>query len=302
MERIAFGAARTRAETLTALPRAWFVRGMADAPLVTVVTPSYNYGRYLAACLASVRAQTHPRIEHLVLDACSNDATPEVLSSFAGTYALRSFFEKDGGQSDALNKGFARAKGDVLCWLNADDYWAHERVVEQALERLSRGFDVVTGSGFQVDGDGRRLRGHAHAAENVVREVRYHCTFFQPATFWRRAVHRPLRDDLHYVFDWQLWLDFVQGGAHILAVPDEWAAYRMHGTNKSAVDPAKRRKEVAAVLARQFGSRSPQALWADAVYQGFRASEAVGSEALKRMVLRANAAMYFLTRRRVVSS
>ena len=271
-------------------------------PLVTVVTPSYNYGRYLAACLASVRAQTYPRIEHLVLDACSTDDTAQVLKRFEGTSGLRTFFEKDRGQSDALNKGFARANGDILCWLNADDYWVHEHVVEEAVAALSRGFDVVTGSGFQVDGDGKRLRGHAHAAENVVREVRYHCTFFQPATFWKRAVHRPLRDDLHYVFDWRLWLDFIEGGARILAVADEWAAYRMHGTNKSAVDPAKRRKEVARILAAQFGRASPQALWAEAVHQGFRASEAVGSDALKRMVLRANAAMYFLTRRRVVSS
>jgi hypothetical protein len=135
-----------------------------------------------------------------------------------------------------------------------------------------------------------------------VSELPSHCTVLQPATFWKRSAHRALRMDLQYVFDWQLWLDMLGGGARFEAVPDEWAAYRMHGTNKSAVDPAVRRREVAELLARQWGRYSPQHLWSQAVYQGFRAAEALHSDGLKRMVLRANGAMYLVSGRRIVSS
>ena len=79
-------------------------------PLVTVVTPSFNYARYLGECLASVRAQTYSRLEHLVLDACSTDASAEVARSFAGTYPLRVFVEKDGGQADGLGVGGLRVR------------------------------------------------------------------------------------------------------------------------------------------------------------------------------------------------
>src|SRR5260221_13764077 len=120
---------------------------MNEQPLVTIVTPSFNYGRYLGDCLASVRSQRYPRVEHILMDACSTDSTADSIRRFAGTYPLQVFVEKDGGQADALNKGFARATGGVFCWLNADDYWLHENVLAEAVEALDGGADVVTASG-----------------------------------------------------------------------------------------------------------------------------------------------------------
>jgi glycosyltransferase involved in cell wall biosynthesis len=272
-----------------------------ERPLVSVVTPSFNYARYLGACLASVRAQAYPRLEHLVLDACSTDGSADVIRSFAGTYALAAAFEEDSGQADAINKGFARARGDVLCWLNADDFWLHERVVDEAVAALEGGADVVTATGCLVDGEGRRLRRWLVEPDRIVPELRYYDTVLQPATFWRRSVHRDLRTDLHYAFDWRLWLDLFRAGARFQVIDREWAAYRMHAVNKTSADPAARRLEVADILAASCGRRSVQHLWARGVYGGYRLADALGSGATRRAVQLANIAMYKLTRRRVFS-
>lgn len=270
-------------------------------PLVTVVTPSHNYGRFLGACLESVRAQTYPRIEHLVMDACSTDDTPAVLRRFERTYELVIHVERDRGQADALNKGFALSRGDVLCWLNADDYWLHPTVVERAVELLSTApeLGLVTATGRVVDESGAL---GARIPLLPVAELRYHDTILQPATFWRRWVHQPLRDDLHFTFDWRFFLDLTAAGARARSVDEEWAAYRMHGVNKTAADPARRRREVADLLEAEWGRWSAQHLWARAIAAGYAASEATGISALKSCCSFANTAMGRLTGRRVFSS
>lgn len=271
-------------------------------PRVTVVTPSYNYARFLAACLSSVRGQTYPHLEHVIVDAGSTDGSADVMRSFVGSYDLHILAGKDRGQADALNKGFARARGEVLCWLNADDFWLHAHVVEEAVAALwGKEFDVVTATGSLVDAEARRLRRWQVQSSWVLPELRSHDTILQPATFWRRRVHRELRTDLHYVFDWRLWLDMHHAGARFTVVDREWAAYRIHDANKTASDPAARRGEVAQILATEWGRASLQHLWARGVYLSYRLADALGSPAARRPVQLANIAMYRLTRRRVFS-
>jgi glycosyltransferase involved in cell wall biosynthesis len=272
-----------------------------EQPLVSVVTPSYNYARYLGRCLESVRSQSYGRIEHLVLDACSTDDSRAVIESFLGRYEMRAWFEKDRGQADALNKGFERARGEILCWLNADDYWLHDRVVERAVAALEGGADVVAATGTFVDEEGSATGPFLVDPAVMLPELRYYDTLLQPATFWRRSVHRPLHTDLHYAFDWQLWLEMRRGGARFAIRDEEWAAYRMHGVNKTAVDPARRKAEVARVLREELGARSPQCLWADLVSAAYSVAERRGSTHLKTVVRAANNALKILTRRRVFS-
>lgn len=276
---------------------------MAEPPLVSIVTPSFNYGRFLGDCLESVGAQTHPRIEHLVLDALSTDESGEVIRSFAARRPIAAFFETDRGQADALNKGFARARGEVLAWLNADDYYLHAGVVAEVVEIFARHpeVDVVTGAGTYVDERGRPTRAIRPRPERTVRELAYYDTFLQPATFWRRRVHRRLDDRLRYAFDWKLFLEQVRAGATVHVAPNAWAAYRLHGVNKSAADPAARRLEIAEILREVHGPGSPQHLWALAVHRAFAVAEARRLAPLKRAALLANAAVFHLSRRRVVS-
>lgn len=270
-------------------------------PLVTVLTPSYNYGSFLGQCLESVRRQTYPNIEHIILDARSTDESSSVIDDFIGTYRMRAIIEKDSGQVDALNRGFAIAQGDVFCWLNADDFWLHEWVVEEAILALSVGVDVVSAGGKYVDERARPLSKIAVPDGVLQSLLRYYDPILQPATFWRRRVHQHLRVDFRYAFDWALFLDIAARGARFSVIDREWAAYRLHNANKSFDDSARRRAEVAQVLRSQWGVWSPQYVWASSVFWGYRVAESLHSPRLRSGVKRANDAMGRLTRQRVWS-
>lgn len=272
-------------------------------PVVSVVTPSLNQGAFIGDCIGSVRAQSYPRVQHLVLDACSTDETRRVLDGYASTYDLRATYEPDDGQADALNKGFARANGDVFCWLNADDYWLSPSVVEEAVAALEAGADVVTAGGVFVDEFGRELNPiPASAVATIRRELRMYDMILQPATFWRRSVHRPLDARLRFTFDWVLFLEMLGAGARLVSLPRTWAAYRWHASAKTTSDPAARKAELAAVLRAHCGPRSPQYLWASVIHAGYAAAERLDSRVLKRSFHWANYAVSALTRKRVSAS
>ena len=99
---------------------------MPSSPLISVITPSYMQGKFIDACIGSVKRQSYDNIEHLIFDAQSSDTTDSVVKSHLGTYNLQYFSEPDTGQANALNKGLDRAKGDIVCWLNSDDLF-HKR-------------------------------------------------------------------------------------------------------------------------------------------------------------------------------
>src|SRR5688572_23602687 len=99
--------------------------------LVSILTPSYNYAQFIGDCLLSVTNQTHPNIEHIVVDDASTDGTVDVLRD-TGT-SVRWVSEPDRGQSHALNKALAMSEGEIIGWLNADDAYADTRAVERAV-------------------------------------------------------------------------------------------------------------------------------------------------------------------------
>jgi glycosyltransferase involved in cell wall biosynthesis len=123
------------------------------APLVSIVTPSYNQGQFIETTLLSIKNQDYPKLEHIVVDGCSSDNTIEILKRYEREYNLKWIAERDKGQSDAINKGFKAAKGDIIGWLNSDDAYFDKHAVSYVANEFQRlpEVDVIYGNGVCID-------------------------------------------------------------------------------------------------------------------------------------------------------
>ncbi len=175
-------------------------------PLVTVVTPCYNAARFISETIESVRDQDYPRIEHIIFDGGSTDGTLDILARYAH---LDWTSEPDRGQSHALNKGFKKARGEIIGWLNADDAYqpgAIRSVVYALCENLD--VDLIYGDLQIIDQDGGL--GIVRRAQPFNYETFFAASYIpQPTVFMRRKVIEILGgvdERLHYVMDREFWL------------------------------------------------------------------------------------------------
>jgi glycosyltransferase involved in cell wall biosynthesis len=199
-------------------------------PLVSIVTPSYNQGRFIARTLASVRDQTYAPIEHIVVDGGSTDETIDALRAHEGGGDLRWTSEPDGGMYDALNKGFAGARGEVVAYLNSDDVylpWAVETAVEALM--ADDGAGLVYGDALHVVEPDRQVRAYLQPPFRRA-YLEYIGSFAQPATFWRRSVWEaagPFDPSLRIVGDLDFFLRATRS-ARVARVDEILAVMRIH--------------------------------------------------------------------------
>lgn len=221
-------------------------------PRVTLVTPSYNAADYLRAAIDSVLAQDYPDIEYLVMDGGSMDGTVELLTSYGER--IRWVSEKDGGQSDAIARGFERTSGEILGWLNADDL-LKPGAVRAAVEALRANPQaaLVYGRADFIDAKGRYL-----APCTVVepysrrRLLHYGDYIIQPAAFFTRQAYTAvggLDNSLNWAMDWDLWLRLAREHDFVF-IEKELASYRWLGSNKTAEGGFARLDEVEKVARR----------------------------------------------------
>ncbi|QTN32189.1 glycosyltransferase [Akkermansiaceae bacterium] len=200
----------------------------------TIVTPSLNYGRFLGECLESVAAQGGVTLEHLVIDGGSTDDSAAVAAAFPHATWRQ---EADEGMSDAINKGFARAQGDWVMWLNADD-----RLKPGALADLlpllgKTDADVVYGDWDFIDGAGAHLRHVTAPKWSRFVHIHHHCYVGSTAAFYRRStvIDEGLRLDIRfrYAMDSEFYARLDAAGKCFRHVPATLADFRMHGGNLS---------------------------------------------------------------------
>jgi glycosyltransferase involved in cell wall biosynthesis len=195
---------------------------------VSVLTPSYEYGRFIADGIESVIQQQGLRLQHIIQDAGSGDETLEVLRSFGDRVEWAS--ETDMGQSDGLNRALAKAAGDWVAWLNADEYYLPDglRVLVEEGERS--GADVVYGDCVTVDRDGRviGLRPQ-HPFSRLI--LRLYGPFPESVSLIIRRTSLggdPWDPSLRTVMDWDLYLGLAAEGASFHYVPYPIGAFRQH--------------------------------------------------------------------------
>lgn len=235
----------------------------------SIVTPNYNYGRFLKKNLESVFSQVATpgslAIEHIVIDGNSTDESVPILkrwdSFVRGTaaakesrYSFQFISEPDKGQTDAINKGLRRATGDVVAWLNADEWYLPGKLasVADVFTRHPK-VDFVYGEPLYVDGEGTPLRiKRDHPFSRFVL-LHYGCYIASCCSFWRRRI----LDDGQYldpsykvVMDGEYWARICREGYRFRFLPATVAAFAWHDGNVSLEFDARRREEEHGILVR----------------------------------------------------
>jgi glycosyltransferase involved in cell wall biosynthesis len=176
--------------------------------LVSIVTPSYNQAQFVEDTLRSVLAQDYPHIEYIVIDGASSDGSPDIIARYASRLAYWTS-EPDQGQAEAINKGFQRARGDIVAWLNSDDVYlpgAVSRAVQAFAAHPQAGF--VFGDALTIDAQGHPLSMLRFGEWGLDELLRFRI-ICQPAVFMRRAVLQQsggLDQSYHFMLDHNLWL------------------------------------------------------------------------------------------------
>lgn len=229
---------------------------------ISIVTPNYNYGRFLKKAIESVfeqlSSESSLEVEHIIIDAVSTDETLSIIKdwdsgvshkaqSIKTRYAFRWVSEKDKGQTDAINKGLRMATGDVVCWLNADEYYLPDSLdkVAQAFEQNPK-TDFIYGEPLYVDSEDKPLRVKRDHPFSGFVLLWYGCYIASCCSFWRRRILDDgvyLNDSYKVIMDGEYWVRIMKLGYQFKFLPVNIAAFTWHDTNVSSVFNIKRLEE-----------------------------------------------------------
>jgi glycosyltransferase involved in cell wall biosynthesis len=229
----------------------------AESPLVSIITPSFNQAEYLAETIESVLNQDYQRIEYIIVDGGSTDGSLGLIRSYQDRISGW-ISEPDLGQTDAINKGFGMAHGDILAWLNSDDTYNPGAIREAATYLTDHStIGMVYGQAFYIDEKGERI-GRFPAKPTDYRGLRRGVnTVAQQSMFLRAKVWKmvgPLDPSFYYAMDYDLWTRIA--AVSPIAFHDRaWANFRLHGTSKSMTEAARCWPEIVRVHFRDGGGR-----------------------------------------------
>jgi glycosyltransferase involved in cell wall biosynthesis len=217
--------------------------------LVSIVTPSYNQAKYLEQTIRSVLEQDYPSIEYIVIDGASTDGSMDIIKKYSDKLAYW-ISEKDSGQAEAINKGFARATGEIIAWLNSDDYYL-PGTISAAVKAFDENPDavIVYGNMLAVDENGKTFT-ILNYKQLTLEDLLCFQIIGQPAVFMRRSALKKtsgLNPDFHFLLDHLLWIQLAQLGKG-LHVNQTWSAARYHPEAKNRAKAAEFGREAFRIL------------------------------------------------------
>jgi len=210
-----------------------------EYPRISIITPSFNQGRFIKQTIDSILNQNYPNLEYWVVDGGSTDDTVDILKSYGKKINWVS--EKDKGQTDAINKGLKRITGDIVAYLNSDDMYL-PNTLHTVAEYFMNHADAqwLTGDYFIIDADGKKIQSYVAAYKTMLRRnptfARLCIANFinQPSTFWSRTLIDEigfLDEHLRYVMDFDYWMRIIQKyPLHVL--PRHLSFFRIHDESK----------------------------------------------------------------------
>ena len=223
---------------------------MNPTPLISIITPSFNQASFIGEALESVRLQNHENWEHLVIDGMSTDGTIDLLRAQATNNGQKLVWisERDSGQSEALNKGFRQATGEIIGWLNSDDRYratCFEHVIQAFRDNPQA--DIIYGDYLMVDEAGKALKIRREIEFNAF-ILLYHRILYIPttSTFFRRRIFDEgnwLDEELQYAMDLEFFIRLSARGYRFKHIPHLLADFRMQPDSKTCRAPDRQRME-----------------------------------------------------------
>ncbi len=228
-------------------------------PMVSIITPSYNQGRFIRETIESVLTQDYENIEYLIIDGGSTDQTLDMIREYENRLTYLS--EKDRGQSDAINKGFRMAKGSIVAWLNSDDVY-EPGCVSKAVEAFESNdrLGLLYGDGWIIDEKSRKRKVFEYTQEfDYWKLVNFWDYIMQPAAFFKKDALQKvgyLDEKLHYCMDWDLWIKLASV-SEVRYLPELLACSREYGDTKTSTGGEQRLLEIEGLLKKYSGKDKP---------------------------------------------
>jgi len=224
---------------------------------ISIVTPSFNQARYLEAAINSVLNQNYPDVEYIIVDGGSDDGSVEIIRKYQ-KHLKWWVSERDQGQTEAINKGFAHASGEIFAWLNSDDTYLSGAFAEAATFICDNpDVGLVYGDADFINAEGIRV-GRFPARQTDYHRLRQGYVHIpQQASFFRANLWKslgPLDPSFYFAMDYDLWMRIARYHT-IIYTPRLWANFRLHGDAKTISADDRCWPEMLRVHYREGGSR-----------------------------------------------
>ncbi|MFD1139493.1 glycosyltransferase family 2 protein [Larkinella insperata] len=242
-------------------------------PKVTVITPSYNQGQFIEATIRSVLDQTYPNVEYIIVDGGSTDESMAIINNYRHRIH-RVIHEQDRGQSDAINKGFRMASGELVGWINSDDILYPDcitRIVALYNQHPDGSIYYSNVLDF-INEQGKKLELYQVDIPDRAYLLNQNYNVLQPGSFYpKELINRVgfVNDSIHYCMDLDLWLRLLEHGPIYTTAPKPIAGCRRWGATKTSTGGRKFLHDIRRVL-RQYGSSPLSPNQARIQYQLFK--------------------------------